>query len=105
RGACSVGGWLVPLLVTSSCASRCFANSCARRTIAALSLCLHRLWGALAKSIQSQRPFTTWYAVLPLDCEATRAVPSGSNSTSPARAILTAASTLPAHAGSLALAL
>src|SRR5262249_4550872 len=47
----------------------------------------------------------TTYVVVPLDCEATFAVPSASNSTSPASTSLTAASTRPPHSGSLALAL
>src|SRR5215831_3805549 len=46
-----------------------------------------------------------WYVVVPLDWLATRAVPSGISSTSPASTILTAESTLPLHSGSLALAL
>src|SRR5215211_2852697 len=46
-----------------------------------------------------------WYVVVPLDCEATRAVPSGSNSTSPASTSLTAESTRPLHSGNFARAL
>src|SRR5215217_716527 len=41
----------------------------------------------------------------PLDCEATRAVPSGNSSTSPASTSATALSTRPLHSGSLAFAL
>src|SRR5437867_368079 len=78
---------------------------CARRAIAALRRCLQKPWGALAKSLQSQWPLTMWYVVVPLDCEATRAVPSASTSTSPANTILTALSTRPLHSGNFAWAL
>src|SRR5262249_49141380 len=102
---CSADAWLVALLALSSCASRCLVSSCARRTIAALNLCLQKLWGALAKSLQSQWPLTTWYAVLPLLWLAILAVLSASSSASPASTILTALSTRPLHSGNLALAL
>src|SRR5712691_6526668 len=67
-------------------------------------LCLHQPLGALGKSLHSHVPLHTTYCVVPLDCEATRALPSASNSTSPARTILTALSTRPLHSGRVALA-
>src|SRR2546428_68440 len=68
-------------------------------------LCLHHPLGALGKSLHSHVPLQTTYCVVPLDCEATRAVPSGSSSTSPASTILTALSTRPAQSGKVCLAL
>lgn len=46
-----------------------------------------------------------WYTVWPLLCDATRAVPSPSMSTSPLRTSATAFSTLPLHSGNAAWAL
>src|SRR5438067_4360723 len=86
-------------------ASFAVTSACARRAIAALRRCLQKPWGAFAKSLQSQWPLTMWYVVVPLDWEATRAVPSANTSTSPANTILTALSTRPLHSGNFAWAL
>src|SRR6266511_888506 len=99
-------GWLDgavwPLVAASHCARTCAA---ARLAMLAAILCLHQLLGALAKSGQLHSPLTTKYFMVPLDWLATLALPSANSSTSPARTILTAASTRPLHSGNVALAL
>src|SRR5436190_3496299 len=70
-------GWLGtsawPLVPASSFA---LASAEARLYRPAAMRCLHHPLGALAKSLHSQAPFTTKYAVVPLDWLATLALPS-----------------------------
>src|SRR3989442_11579928 len=66
--------------------------------------CLHHPLGARGKSLHSEVPLHTTYSVVPLDCEATLALPSASNSTSSLRTMATALSTRPLHSGSVCLA-
>src|SRR5262249_4923299 len=76
---CAGSAWpFVPAL------SFCCTSACARFCMPAAILCLHQPEGACGKSLQSHSPLTKRYTVVPLDCEATRALPSASNSTSPA---------------------
>src|SRR6266567_4439317 len=66
--------------------------------------CLHQPLGALGKSLHSHVPLHTTYSVVPLDCEATLALPPSNSSTSPASTSATALSTRPLHSGRVALA-
>jgi len=105
-GVVWLGGTAWPLGVPLSWSNLTLAKAVARLYIATLSRCLQKPCGALAKSRHSQVPLHTTYCVVPLLCEATRALPSARSSTSPLRTIATACSIRPLTvSGNAALAL
>src|SRR5207302_4180886 len=104
--ACGKVGWLGAVAWPFAGASDCArARAATRLARPAAMRCLHQPLGARGKSLHSHVPLTTKYAVVPLDCEATLAVPSARSSTSPASTLLTALSTRAPHWGKVFLAL